>query len=252
LRAISDFYQTRVNKGAALERGFVWGLSDYVRLFLSEHPEYLDRPASEMLAVALSDVPGLIEAQKAIWGKALAAAKAYYSEMSPELAKAFFEALPDKQLPRLAFDQKVLVSHVAFADVNMAKLEEEFEEGEPNAVDVGFRLIYISDGAASEWLFHALGEIIPKRPGLFLEKAAAHLDRLSPDDSDLILEGLVLDLVGWWEVPEDDDEAGMKWRALIEKERALRIKALLSVDEEGLQAIRGRWLAMLGAGNRPE
>lgn len=247
LQSMSDFYRDRLNNGESPDEELRIGLGDLFSDYLSENPRYLDLQAAELFALAFKEVHSLIEEQKAIWSGALNAAKAYYSTMSPELAKAFFEALPDHRLPRLAFDQEVLVIRVASSDRNMSELKEKLEAGEPAAVNVGFRLIYISDGAFAEELFHVLGEILPKHPRLFLEKAAAHLGRKNREDSDWILDHLVLDLIAWWEMPEDDDEKGTKRLALEEKERELRIKALKSVEDDGLRTIRDRCLALLTA-----
>jgi hypothetical protein len=244
---MSEFYQIHINNGKAPDRGFPVGLADYALDVLSKNPEYLDRPATALLTKAFEKIPGLIEEQNVIWNRAIKAAQEYYSAMSPERAKAFFEALPDDRLPRIAFAQVMLVSQVAFADPNMERLEEKFDEGELNAVDVGFRLIYISDGAASEWLFHALGEIVPKHPRLFLEKVAAHLGPKSREDSDWILDHILLDLVAWGEIPEDDDEIGTKREAMEARERELRIKALKSVEDRALLALRDLCLAKLAA-----
>lgn len=243
---MSDYYRDKINNGQIPDDELSIGLVDLFLGFLSQNPTYQDRQVSELLAVAFKNVPGQIEEQKAIWSKALKAGQAYYLELSPELAKAYFEALPDHQLPRIAFEQQVPVVEMAYG--NLGKLEEKFQVGEPNAVDIGFRLIHISDGAFSEELFHALGEIVAWNPRLFLEKAAAHLGRKSLiDDPDYVLDHIILDLVAWWEIPEDDDETRTKTRALEEKERERRIEALKTVTDKSLQAIRDRCLAILTA-----
>lgn len=242
LRLMSEFYRVQINGESPHEELRV-GLGDLFLEFLTKNPEYLDRPASELLAITFEKVPGLIEAQKAMWARALNAANAYYSTLSPELAKAFFMALPDHQLPRLAFDKEMLVIRVAFGDANMTKLEEKFDEGEPNAMDVGFRLINISDGAAAEWLFHALGEILPKHPRLFLEKAAAHLDQKDRKESDRIL-GYILHPVGWWEIPENDPD-NVKYKELRNARIDMRIKALKRVQDPQLRELRDRCILLL-------
>ncbi len=242
LRMMSEFYRAQI-KAETPDEGLRVGLGDLFLEFLTKNPEYLDRPASELLAKAFEKVPALIEGQKAMWTEALNAATEYYSTLSPELAKAFFMALPDHQLPRLAFDKEVLVGRVAFADENMKKLEGKFDEGEPNAVEVGFRLINISDGAAGEWLFHALGTILPNHPRLFLEKAVAHLDHGGREDPDRILEG-ILDPVGWWEIPENDP-GHVKYKELRNARIDMRIKALKTVQDPQLRELRDRCVLLL-------
>jgi hypothetical protein len=242
LRVMSDFYRVQI-KGEGPDDELRVGLGDIFLEFLTKNPEYLDRPASELLAKAFGKVPALIEEQKAMWTEALKAAKAYYPTLGPELAKAFFMALPDHRIPRLAFDKEVLVSRVAFADENMKKLEGKFDEGEPNAVDVGFRLLNISDGAAGEWLFHALGTILPNHPRLFLEKAVAHLGHEGRGDSDRILDG-ILHPVGWWEIPENDRDH-VKYKELRNVRIDMRIKALRTVQDPQLSELRDRCILLL-------
>jgi hypothetical protein len=247
LQCMSDYYRDRVDNGEIPDDELSKeGLADLFLSHFSQKPTYQDRQATELLAIAFKNLPSQIEEQKAIWSKALKAGQAYYSEMSPELAKAYFDALPDHQLPRLAFEQKVPVVEMAYG--NLWKLEEKFKEGEPNAVDIGFRLTHISDGAFSEELFHALGEIVARYPRLFLEKAAAYPGRKDLlDDYDYVLDHIILDLVAWWEIPEDDDETRTKALALEEMERERRIKALKTVTDADLRSIRNRCLAKLEA-----
>jgi len=245
LRMISEIYRVRINDGAAPDEELRIGLADIIWAYLDENPGSLDRPASEIITVALKNVPRQIEEQKALWGRALEAAEAYFSKATPENARALSQALPDRQLPRIAFNQERLVIYKAFADSSFSLLDQEFADGEPNAIDVGFRLINISDGGAAEALFHDLGEILLKHPRLFLEKVAAHLGNKSHEEFDRLLRSM-LNPVAWWEMPENDDSE-TKYRALFEKNRELRIQALRSVKDVDLKDIRDSCLAVLGA-----
>ena len=240
---IGAIYRAKLNNGVAPNRSILQGLAELTFAYLSEHPEVLDRPAEELVSDALKDLPRQVEEQKATWGKALEAAEAYFSQATPEHARAFFLALPDKYLPPIAFDQEILVIHIAFADGNFSLLEKNIDEGEPNAMDVGFRLINISDGANSEVLSHVLGGILLKHPRLFLDKIAFHLGNRSPKEFDGQLQYL-LNPVAWWEIPEDDEDQ-TKYQALFKKNKELRIKALKSVENDDLENIRDRCLAIL-------
>jgi hypothetical protein len=247
LRMISEIYRVRINNGAAPGEELRIGLADLIWAYLDEHPGSLDRPAPELIAVALKNVPRQIEDQKALWGRALEAAEAYFSKATSENARALSQALPDRQLPRIAFDQEVLVVKIADR-IFSSLLRPKMDEGEPNATDVGFRLINIADGGFGEMLFSALGEISAKHPRLFLEKAAAHLGSRSRDDLDRLLDFILTpDPFAWTEMPDDYSENDPRALALVKKEAELRIQALKTVDARDLRTIRDHCLAVLEA-----
>lgn len=122
LRCMSDYYRDRIDNGEIPDDELsIVGLADLFLSYFSQKPTYQDRQATELLAIAFKNVPSQIEEQKAIWSKALKAGQAYYSEMSPELAKAYFDALPDHQLPRIAFEQQVPVVEMAYGNLGSLK-----------------------------------------------------------------------------------------------------------------------------------
>jgi len=186
-----------------------------------------------------------IAALKTFWGNAYKAAQAYFSLPSPETAKKFYMALPDKRLPSLDPDGEFRLSDLVFDfwDSGMAKnfsiLKKDMEEGEPNAVDVGFRLINISDGGNGEALLYALGHIIDRHPILFLQKIIAHQGESEPSALELLDD--ILDPVAWWE--QQQDEAG--YPELLKRRLEIRIKALESVNDNDLKEIRDRCLTIL-------
>jgi len=243
LLIIADIYGAKINNGIVPDSNIRQGLGEITYAYLLEHPDLLNRSAEELVVAALKGVSAQIEEQKALWGRALRDAEAYFLTPSPENAERFFLALPDKHLPPIAFDQEILVIDIAFADGNFSLLEKKIDEGEPNAMDVGFRLINISDGANSEILYHVLGGILLKHPRLFIDKIAFHLGNRSPKEFDGQLQYL-LNPVAWWEIPEDDEDQ-TKYQALFKKNKELRIKALKSVENDDLENIRDRCLAIL-------
>ena len=247
LRLISEIYRVRWNGGEAPDKELQIGLADLIWTYLDENPGSLDRPASEIIAAALKNVPRQIKEQKVLWGRALKAAEEYFSKATPENARALSQALPDRQLPRIAFDQEVLVVNIADGILS-SLLKQKMDEGEPNAMDVGFRMINIADGGFGEMLFSALGEISAKHPRLFLEKAAAHLGSKSRDDLDRLLHSILYPQpFAWREIPDDYSEDDPRLKVLVKHEAELRIQALKTVDDKDLRTIRDRCLAVLEA-----
>jgi hypothetical protein len=247
LRMISEIYRVRINDGTAPDEELRIGLADIIWAYLDENPGSLDRPASEIIAAALKNVPRQIEEQKALWGRALEAAEAYSLKATPENARALSQALPDRQLPRIAFDQEVLVVNIADG-IFSSLVRPKMDEGEPNAMDVGFRMINIADGGFGEMLFSALGEISAKHPRLFLEKAAAHLGSKSRVDLDWLLASILTpNPFAWGEMPDDYSEDDPRALALVKKEAELRIRTLKTVNDKDLRTIRDHCLAVLEA-----
>ena len=244
LLIIADIYGAKINNGISPDSSLRQGLGEITYAYLLEHPDLLNRSAEELVVAALKGVPAQIEEQKALWGRVLRDAEAYFLTPSPENAERFFLALPEARLPTIAFEQEHLVINAVFDEGKFSILEKRISEGEPNAVDVAFRLNNISDGIFSEELSYDIGEILPKNPRLFLQKVEAHWSHLSPDEFKGRLES-VLHPVFWWEIPDDDDGDQTKYQALFKKNRELRIQALKSIKDEELINIRDRCLAIL-------
>jgi hypothetical protein len=243
LSYIGEIYGPKINNGIIPDHETLYGLGRILMAYLEDHPASQDRPVADLVMEVLKNGPAQIEKHKILWAKAYKAAEAYFSQPSPENAEKFFMALPDRQLPGLDFQGEVRLVHFVFDfGQNFSNLEKRMEEGDRHAVDLGFRLINISDGAAGEVLGHAIGQILLKHPRLFLQKVLAHQGKTEPPVLEL-LEG-ILNPVGWWEIPEDDND-GAKYRALCKKNRDLRIKALESVKDSNLKDIRDRCLAVL-------
>ncbi len=210
--------------------------------YLIAHPDSQEQSIDQLVMEVLKNAPAQIEETKAFWINAYKAAEAFFLQPSPEKAELFYKALPDKRMPSLDFQGYVRLSYFVFGS-NFSILEKEMvERGEPLAVDVGFRLINISDGGAGESLVHALGEIVLKHPRLFLQKVLSHQGKTEP--TVFYLLGSILDPVAWWEMPEDD-KGEVKYKELYESQRASRIKALETVDDPDLKAIRDRCIEIL-------
>lgn len=192
-----------------------------------------------------SDIPAQAEAQKKFWSDAYKAAEAYFAQPSPENAEKFFMALPDKQLPHLDADGELRLINFVFDNDGIGKarnfsiLIKSMEKGEPEAVDLGFRLINISDGLAGEGLCYFLGRIVDKYPRLFLQKLLVHQSKTEPSVLELL--DSILHPVAWWE--QQNDEAG--YPELLKKRLDIRIKALESVNDNDLKEIRDRCLTIL-------
>jgi hypothetical protein len=183
------------------------------------------------------------ETQDAFWQNAYEAATAYLANPSPQNAERFARALPDK--PRKTswpLYGQIRLSNLIFdfeTRQNFSILEKNIKAGEPHAIDVGFRLINISDGLAGEELVFVLGRIADNYPRLFLQKLKAHKGKTQPDVLEL-LEAM-MHPVAWWE--QQEDEAG--YPALLEKRLDIRIEALKSVRDKGLRELLDRCLKIL-------
>jgi hypothetical protein len=241
---IGNIYGPRLNNGIIPDHETLYGLGRILMAYLTDHPESHGQPIDQLVMEVLKNAPAQIEETKAFWISAHKAAEAFFSQPSPENAELFYKALPDKRMPDLDFQGYVRLSGFVFDFAsNFSILEKEMaERGEPHAVDVGFRLINISDGAAGELLVHALGEIVLKHPRLFLQKVLAHQGKTEP--TVFYLLGGILNPVAWWEMPEDD-KGEAKYKELYDSERAARIKALETVSDPDLKAIRDRCIEIL-------
>lgn len=239
---IGEIYGPKLNDGIIPDHEVLYGLGRILMAFMTDHPESQGQPIDQLVMEVLKNAPAQIEETKAFWIGAHKAAEAYFTQPSPENAALFYKALPDKRMPDLDFQGYVRLSDYVF-DYNFSILEKQMgESGEPHAVDVGFRLINISDGAAGEMLVHALGEIVLKHPRLFLQKVLAHQGKTEPTVLDML--DSILYPVAWWEMPEDDKDQ-VKYEELLDSQRASRIKALESVDDPDLKAIKDRCIEIL-------
>jgi hypothetical protein len=240
---IGEIYGPKLNNGIIPDSETLYGLGRILMDYMTDHPVSQGRSVEQLVMEVLKDAPAQIEEIKAFWANAYKVAEAYFSHPSPENAEKLYMALPDKRLPSLDFKGYVQLGNLIFDfGSNFSILEKNMEEGDPHAVDVGFRLINISDGAAGEVLVHALGEILPKHPRLFLQKLLVH--RFKAEPSVFRLLGEILNPVAWWEIPEDDINQ-VKYKELLNTRLALRIKALESVDDPDLKEIRDLCLAKL-------
>jgi len=239
---IGEIFGPKLNNGVIPDSETLHGLGRILMNYMTDHPASQARSVEQLVMEVLRNAPAQIEETKAFWVNAHKAAVEYFLQPSPENAEKFFRALPDKRLPSLDFQGYVRLCDFVFGS-NFAILEKDMVEvGEPYAVDIGFRLINISDGGNAEMLIPVLGEITLKHPRLFLQKVLAHQGKTQPTVFKL-LNDLVLPEVGWWEMTEEENPA--KYKELLSTRRALRIKALESVDDPDLREIRDRCLAIL-------
>jgi hypothetical protein len=245
LSFIGGIYSKTINNGATPDRSTLIGLAEIIKVYASNPDRIWIGTAEGLVTEALKDAPTLIEKQKAFWANAYKAAEAYFAKPSPENAEKFFMALPDRPLPHMDSDGELRLINLVFDFVgsgmrkNFSILENKIKEGEPQAVDVGFRLINISDGLAGEEILFALGRIADKHPRLFLQKLRAHQGKTQPDVLELLSD--ILHPVAWWE--QQQDEAG--YPELLKKRLKTRINALKSVEDSDLRELRDRCLKLL-------
>lgn len=240
---IGEIYGPKLNNGIIPDSETLYGLGRILMDYMTDHPASQGRSVEQLVMEVLKDAPAQIEEIKAFWANAYRVAEAFFLQPSPENAEKLYMALPDKRLPSLDFKGYVQLGNLIFDfGSNFSILEKTMEEGDPHAVDVGFRLINISDGAAGEDLVHALGEILSKHPRLFLQKLLAHRFKTEPSVFELLES--ILNPVAWWEIPENDNNQ-VKYKELLNARLELRIKALESVDDPDLKEIRDFCLAEL-------
>ena len=242
---IGEIYGPELNNGIIPDNETLYGLGRILMEYMTAHPASQGRSVEDLVKEVLKNAPMQIEEQKAFWNNTYKAAEAYFLHPSPENAEKLYRDLPDKRLPYLDPAGERRLIYLVF-DLEYGKnsyiLEKRMAEGEPHAADVGFRLINISDGAAGEWLVHALGEILIEHPRLFLQKLLAHQGKTEPAVFELLDK--ILNPVAWWEMPEDDKNEE-KYLALFNKNRERRMRALESVEDEDLREIRDRCLWIL-------
>lgn len=241
LSLIGDIYASRYNNGVIPEEDTLYGLGQVVAGYLAAHPNKMDLVAEKVVIEALKGAAEGIQAQKVFWETAYKAAEAYFLDPSPENGETLYRSLPDRRLPGLDFKGLVRLSHL-FYDYHLSDLMKKAAAGDPYALDIGFRLINISDGAFGEDLVYGLGTVIPGHPRLFLEKLLANQGKTEPPILEL-LDG-ILHPVGWWEMPKNDPDY-IKYRELRNAKLDIRIKALETVRDPHLEAIRDRCISIL-------
>jgi hypothetical protein len=237
LSLIGDIYASRYNEGIIPDEDTLYGLGQVVADYLSVHPDEMDQAAERVVVKALRDAPGKIQEHKLFWEKAYAAAQIYFSNPSSENADRLYRLLPDRRLPGLDFKGQTRLFY--FFDGKLSILIKKFEAGDPHALDIGFRLINISDGAFAEILFPGLGRAIPDHPRLFLQKLRTNLNK---EDFDL-LDGILYPL-SLGEIPENDPDH-VKYKELRNARIEVRIKALKTVQDVELRELRDRCILIL-------
>ncbi len=151
---------------------------------------------------------------------------AYYLSPSEEGAQKMLDLLP--------LSEKIMDIKDGFLVINsindhLGVLEGEMYSGNPVAVRLGFRLFTVSYGAFEVALNKILGSLIAFNPKMFLEELQSQRG-LFPS-LDPILGSYLRD------IPNDE--------VARELERNLRIKALESVLEKPLKAIRNECIKIL-------
>jgi len=239
---IGEVYAPKLNNGIIPDDETLYGLGRILMTYMIDHPASQSRSVEELVLEVLKNAPAQTEELKAFWKNAYQAAKTYFSKPSPDNAEKFYKALPDKRLPSLDFKGLVRLGDLIYGSYdNFSILEKNMEEGEPSAVDVGFRLINIADGAFAEDLTDALGKILPRHPRLFLQKLLAHQGKTEPTVFYLLND--LLCPTAWGEIQEDEEEA--EYKELIKTRLKICIKALESVGDPELKEIRDKCLSIL-------
>jgi hypothetical protein len=252
---VGQVYSRNYGHGVIPGRSTLYRFAEITKTYLRENPGKMVQPAEAVINEVLGGVPDIrrlpdkIKEQERFWLNVDKAAKAYFAEPSPSNAQKLYMALPQRQLSVLDDDgfERVLQTIFDFfpgEGANFSILEKKIQEGEPNAADVGFRLINIADGAFAEVLLHDLGKILDKDAGLFLHKLAEHQGNTEPTVFDLL--DSILYPVAWWERPDRDDDMN-KYNEILKNRLENRIKALESIDDENVRPIRDRCLSILRA-----
>ena len=262
---IGNIYAKHFNNGVVPDQFTLKALTEIVDDYMFSPGRKWDVPAEGLVIEALNPallqkirgIPLQIEAQKVYWANAYKAAEAYFAQPSSSNAKKLSLALPDKEIPILDNDGERRLHDLVFdffgpaqrpfvhtpppnPRKNFSTIERGMKQGDAHAVEIMFRLINISDGATTETICFALGELIPEHPRLFLQKLLAHEANLDEDMAGSIV-GMVTEL-GW--IPEAGNDQA-KYKQIYNERIKGRIKALKSVDDPDLREIRDRCLARL-------
>jgi hypothetical protein len=162
--------------------------------------------------------------KKTDWNKVKKAWEIYGEYPSSENAYKVYIVLPRKHINISGIDS---LSAFFFKSDTLGLLERQICASDRNAVKVGFWLINISDGDATEELCIILGQLIRINPKMFLEELKEQYIIL--DNADLV-HSILRSLEDWYVD---------KFKAK-DLERNLRIKALQSVKDKRLKEIRDR------------
>jgi hypothetical protein len=241
---IGEVFIKNFNTGLSLEELSLVELVRVTENYLNSPGRNLDRPAEALATEALRDVPAAIKEQENIWENIYSAGSEYFALPSKEHAEKFYLALPTVGTRILSYKGhdkvSLLILNIAQSSYeNFRILRNKILEGDPYSVDIGFRLMNLVDGASAEDLCFTLGKLVPRLPRLFLQKLSAHQsDTNALNDLDCMLNPLP-----WDEAEKYKDEAQMKeaWK----REQEVRIRALESVEDPGLQELKNRCLDML-------
>jgi hypothetical protein len=240
---IGKIYSKCFNNGILPDQPTLKALAEIVENYMFTPEKKWDVPAEELVIEAVKDSLLRIEAIEKIWPHAYRAAETYFKDPSPKNGEKFAMALPvkrnwpsngERRLANLVFDFTSKGGRQ-----NFSILEKDLERGEPRAIDVGFRLISISDGLAGEELIFVLGRIADRHPRLFLQKLRAYQGKTQPDVLELLSD--MLYPVAWRE--QQQNEAG--YSDLLEKSLNIRMEALKSVKDNELREFRDRCLKIL-------
>lgn len=239
---IRDTYAARLANGEVPDWRTVYGLVQLVKEYLTKHESELAGPAEALVLEALKDAPARIRKERAYFNKAIEATKGYYSDPIPENARKLFAALPDGNTTFLDAAGEDLLIECVFA--HLQTLAKDIKAGDPNAVDVAFRLFYTTDGAYSEVLSFILGEtLVPNHPRLFLQKMLEYGPIMKPW-AFVHLEGILLMTAEFGEIPEAGNDP-KKYEEISQARLKRRIQALESVEDPALEQIRNRCLKIL-------
>lgn len=151
---------------------------------------------------------------------------AYYNAPSEDGAGKVLNMLPASQKVMDLKDGFLVVNSIF---EHLGVLEGEMYSGNPNAIRLGFRLYTVSYGTFEVGLNKILGSLIAFNPRLFLEELQAHRDlfpTLNP-----VLGSYLRD------IPDDP--------VAQELEKKLRIKALETVEDKALKALRSECIKIL-------
>ena len=177
--------------------------------------------------LTLSTATGFAQAPATVdWNGLAEAWSQYYAAPSEENAQKMLILLP---VAEKIMDIKNGFDVINSINDHLGVLEGEVYSGNPTSVKLGFRLITIAYGALELNMNKILGNLIAFNPRMFLEQLQAHRD-LFPS-----LEPL---LGSYLRDPANDAVAR-------ELEKKLRTKALESVEDKDLKAIRKECVKVL-------
>lgn len=109
------------------------------------------------------------------WDRIMEAYSVYVDLPTPDNAKCFLNLLPEDRPDQGLGDPRKALKYIFSAD-NIPVLYEEAISGENRAVEILFRLLFISDGYYKETVESTLGWLARDMPGLFLEILARYKD----------------------------------------------------------------------------